>query len=204
MRKELCALMMTLILPLTACRAAEANEAEKLLQEARGRYLEMTACTGHMEMRADYGARVYDYGVDLSWEKEGETVLTLTAPENVAGTRAHIVKGETALEYDGVMLETGPLSSTGLSPVDAVPAILTCLREGFLAECVLEDWEEGQRLHLSSRDAELEPGQGVETELWLDAGTLALVRAELREGGLTVLQCECSGFAMTLPESGEG
>ncbi len=203
MRGRLCALMMILVLPLAACGAAEENEAETLLQEARGRYLEMTACTGHMEMTADYGQRVYDYGVDFSWEKEGETLLTLTAPESVAGTVARIAKGETTLEYDGTILETGPLSNTGLSPVDAVPAILTCLREGFLAECVLEDWEGVRLLRLSSRDPELEPGQGVETELWLDAGTLALTRAELRDEGFTVLRCECSGFAMTLPQSGE-
>lgn len=203
MRRRLCALMMTLILPLTACGASEENEAEKLLQEARGRYLEMTACTGHMEMTADYGRRVYDYGVDFSWEKEGDTTLTLTAPENVAGTVARIAKGETALEYNGTMLETGPLSTSGLSPIDAIPAILTCLREGFLAECVLEDWDGTQLLHLNSRDPELEPGQGIETDLWLDAGTLALMRAELSEEGFTVLQCVCSGFTMALPEGGE-
>ena len=144
MRKRLCALMMTLILPLAACGGTGAgNEAEELLQQARSRYLEMTACQGHMDMTADYGQRVYTYGVDFTWAKEGETVLTLTAPENVAGTTARIAKGETALEYDGVMLETGPLNSEGLAPVDAVPALLRYAREGFAAECALEG-EEGE------------------------------------------------------------
>ncbi len=204
MRKRLCALMMTLILPLTACGGAgEENEAETLLQQARSRYLEMTACQGHMDMTADYGQRVYTYGVDFSWEKEGETLLTITAPENVAGAVARIARGETAMEYDGVMLETGPLDAAGLSPIDAVPAILTCLREGFLAECVLEDWDGETRLHLISRDPNAEPGTGTETDLWLDRESLAIVRAELSDGGFTVLRCDCAGFVMTLPESGE-
>ncbi len=202
MRKRLCALMMTLILPLAACGGTGAgNEAEELLQQARSRYLEMTACQGHIDMTADYGQRVYTYGVDFTWAKEGETVLTLTAPENVAGTTARIAKGETALEYDGVMLETGALDTTGLSPIDALPAILTTLREGFLAECVLEDGEEGRQLHLISRDPNAQPGEGAETELWLAPESFSLLRAELRSGGFTVLQCDCSGFAMTLPET---
>ena len=97
MRKRLCALMMTLILPLAACGGTGAgNEAEELLQQARSRYLEMTACQGHMDMTADYGQRVYTYGVDFTWAKEGETVLTLTAPENVAGTTGRGAKGGAA------------------------------------------------------------------------------------------------------------
>lgn len=201
MFKRLCARMIPLVLLcLCACGGAEENEAEQLLQKARGQYLEMTACSGHMELTADYGRRVYDYGVDVRWEKDGETTLTLTAPADVAGTVAHIARGETALEYDGVMLETGPLSDTGLSPVDAVPAILTCLREGFLAECVLEEDEGARLLHLTSRDPEKEPGEGVEMELWLTEETLALARAEISDEGFTVLQCECSDFELTLPD----
>lgn len=138
MRKGLCALMMTLVLPLAACGGGEGSEAEEALSRVRGMYLEMTACTGHAEMTADYGQRVYTYGVDFSWQREGESLLTLTAPENVAGTVAHIAAGETALEYDGVMLETGPLNEEGLSPVDALPALLRYAREGFAAECTLD------------------------------------------------------------------
>lgn len=37
----------------------------------------------------------------------GETVLTITAPENIAGVTARILEGETALEYDGMRVETG-------------------------------------------------------------------------------------------------
>lgn len=200
MRKRLCALMMTLVLPLSACGGkAGGNEAEKTLVEVRGKYLEMTACSGHADLTADYGQRVYTYGIDFSWQREGETLLTLTAPENVAGTTAHIAAGETALEYDGVMLETGPLNGAGLSPVDAIPALLTYAREGFAAECVLEETEEAKKLHVTCRDPERSPGEGTEADLWFDTETGNLLRGEISEGETTVIQCEISGFAMTLP-----
>lgn len=200
MRKRLCALMMTLVLTLTACGGTRGgSEAETLLTETRTRYIEMTACSGHMDLTADYGERVYTYGVDFTWEKEGETLLTLTSPENVAGTTARIVKGETALEYDGVMMATGPLDSAGLTPIDAVPALLAYTREGFMAEYGLEDWDGEQRLHATCRDPENDPGAGVEAQLWFDPSTGALLRGEISEGGSTVIQCDFTGFAMAGP-----
>lgn len=201
MRKGLYALTMTLVLSLTACGGpGGGNEAEKTLAEVRGRYLEMTSCSGHGDLTADYGQRVYTYGVDFIWRREGETLLTLTAPEVIAGTTAHIEAGETALEYDGVMLETGPLNSEGLAPVDAVPALLRYAREGFAAECALEGEEgEEKRLHVICRDPETQPGEGIEAELWFDPESGALLRGEVSEGGFAVIQCDISGFTLEDP-----
>lgn len=197
MKKRLCALMMTLVLPLAACGGAGGgNEAENALSAVRGQYLEMTGCSGHADLTADYGRRVYTYGVDFTWQREGETLLTITAPEMVAGTTAHIAAGETALEYDGVMLETGPLNEEGLSPVDVLPALLAYAREGFAAECSLEEAEQARRLRILCRDPEREPGTGTEAELWFDPETGALLRGEVSQEGRTVIQCEISGFAM--------
>lgn len=200
MRGRLCALTMILALTLAACGGESGRGAEELMLETRSKYLEMTACAGHMDMTADYGRRVYDYGVDFTWAREGETVLTLTAPENVAGAVAHISRGETALEYDGAMLETGPLCAEGLAPIDALPALLGYAREGFLAECVQEEWDGVELLHVTCREAEAAPGEGAEAQLWFVPESGALHRAELSDGGVTVVQCSFSGFAMTLPE----
>ncbi len=197
MKKRLCAPMIALVLLLAACGGGGGNEAEEALAGIRGQYLEMSACSGHADFTADYGQRVYTYGVDFTWRREGETLLTLTAPENVAGTTAHISAGETVLEYDGVMVETGPLNLAGLSPIDAIPALLAYAREGFMAECTLEEGE-SPTLHLICRDPETQPGEGTEGELWFSPETGALLRGEISEEGFTVIQCEISNFAMTL------
>lgn len=197
MRRRLCALMILLALSLTACGGDQERGAEEMMLTARSKYLEMTACSGHMDMTADYGRRVYDYGVDFSWTKDGETVLTLTAPENIAGAAAHISKGETALEYDGTVLETGPLNSAGLAPIDALPALLSYAREGFLAECVLEEWDGMSLLHVTCRDPEAEPGNGTEAQLWFVPETYTLYRGEISEDGATVIQGSFPSFSMT-------
>lgn len=197
MRGRLCALMMILTLTLTACGGETGRGAEEMMLETRSKYLEMAICSGHVDMTADYGRRVYDFGVDFSWEQEGETVLTLTAPENVAGATAHISKGETALEFGGAMLETGPLCAAGLTPIDALPALLNYAKEGFLAECVLEEWDGTQLLHVTCRDPEGTPGEGVEAQLWFVPESAALHHAEVSDGGETVLQCSFTDFTMT-------
>lgn len=192
--------MIILCLLLSACAGGGAGDrAEQLALEIRGDYLAMTACTAALEVTADYGQRVYEYGMDVRWEREGETVLTVTAPENIAGVTARIRDGETALEYDGVRLETGPLDGQGLSPVDAVPALLAYAREGFIAECGMETWGDIEVLRLCCRDPESQPGSGEEAALWMDPDTGALLQGELSVDGFTVIRCVFTGFAMELP-----
>ncbi|MCI8477428.1 MAG: hypothetical protein HFE97_03640 [Oscillospiraceae bacterium] len=189
--------MIALLLLLSACGGAgsSGNEAEQLALEIRTEYLNMTACTAALELTADYGQRVYQYSMDLNYQREGATTLTVTAPENIAGMTACLEEGETALEYDGLHMETGPLTQDGLSPIDAVPALLTSVREGFLAECVLEELDGVQALHTSSRDPEASPGQGVEIQLWFDAATHALLQGEIAQDGFTVIHCKFSSFS---------
>ena len=107
-RWSFCAPMIALCLLLTGCGRGE-GPAEDPAQTIRTEYSALASCTGIAEITADYGQRVYDFTLDFS-VADGETTLTITAPEEVAGVTARIAAGETRLEYDGVMLETGLLS----------------------------------------------------------------------------------------------
>ena len=86
--------MIILCLLLSACGGGELGDrSEQLALDIRGDYLAMTACTATAEMTADYGQRVYEYSMEISWQREGETVLSITAPENIAGIQARIQNG---------------------------------------------------------------------------------------------------------------
>ena len=197
MRLRTGVLTISVCLALAAC-GGEAGEsgAEQLALDIRGEYLEMAGCTAALEMTADYGQRVYTYGIDLSWQREGETVLTVTAPENVAGVTARILEGETALEYDGMRVETGPLDGSGMSPVDAVPVLLDYAEGGYIAACGMETVDEREVLRVDCREPEAAAGTGRECSLWFDPSTHALLRGELSQDGFTVIQCVFTEFQM--------
>lgn len=190
MRKLLlCVLMMTL--PLAGCGRAGGSEAEELALTIRGEYLAMDGCAARAAITADYGQRVYRYEMAVAVSGE-ETVLTLSAPETVAGLSARTAGEENFLEFDGVCVETGPLDGNGLTPVSAVPALLEAAKSGYITACALE--EDGTVLRVDCGDPAGSPGTGTETALWFDAATHALRKGEMSVDGFRVILCEFSDF----------
>ena len=190
MRKlVLCVLMTTLLL--AGCGQAGGNEAEELALTIRGEHLGMDRCTAQVSVTADYGQRVYEYEMAVAVTGE-ETLLVLSAPETVAGLTARISGEDSALEFDGLSVETGPLDPDGLTPVSAVPALLEAVRSGYITACGLEG--DGTLLRMDCGDPTGSLGSGTEYALWFDASTHALVRGEISVDGFRVILCEFSDF----------
>ena len=183
--------LMTLLLPLTGCFGG--GEGQKALDTAltiRGEYLALTDFSTQAQLRADYGQRVYEYTLDVAAD-ETEMVLTIAAPELVAGTTARIRAGETFLEYDGVCVETGPLNEDGLTPISAVPALLEAVRSAYINACCFED---SGLLRCDCGSPDLPPGTGTEYVLWFHPDTHELVRGEISTEGFRCIECTFSPF----------
>ena len=191
--------MILLLALLCACGGGNADN--DLVLSLREGFQKMDAWSGEMELTADYGQRVYAYSVSFTGDREEGTTLTITAPEEAAGITAVAKEGQTWLDYDGVRLETGPLDPQGLSPMDALPALLTELETGTVAEVGTETDGDLSLLRLTLRDPEVTPGTGRETVLWFDKAQKTLLRAELRNDGATVVSCVFSSFTMTIPKA---
>ena len=189
MRK--CLVCVLMIILLTGCGAAEGSEAEELALTIRGEYLAIDSCAVQAAITADYGQRVYQYEMAAAVNGD-ETVLTLSAPETVAGLTARITGEDGLLDFDGVAVETGPLDGQGLTPVSALPALLEAARSGYITACALE--EDGALLRVDCGDPAGSPGRGTETVLWFDAATHALVRGEVSVDGFRAILCEFTGF----------
>lgn len=190
MRKRLICVLMTTLL-LAGCGRRGGNEGEELALTIRGEYLAMDGCAARAAVTADYGQRVYRYEMAVA-VSGGETLLTLSAPETVAGLTARVSGEENLLEFDGLSVETGPLDGDGLTPVSAVPALLEAARSGYITACALE--EDGTVLRVDCGDPAGSPGTGTETALWFDAATHALTRGEISTDGFRVILCEFSEF----------
>ncbi len=197
-----CVLMMTL---LAACAPAgeTPEDAAFHLQE---HYRAMAGFSATVDLTAEYGDRVYDFTVDALCRKDGETVLTITAPELIAGITARLAEGETVLEYDGAALSLGDLDGDGLTPVSAVPELFRQAAVGWMARCAWAD-EGRTQLQALCRDPEAEEGTGAEFLMLFDRETFAPIRAELSRDGVRVLTAQFSDFTfleMTDDDTGDG
>ncbi len=189
----ICVLMMTLLL--SACGGTGGNGPQEQALAIRGEYLVAKGCSARLNVTADYGQRVYTYTVDVTSTAE-DLVLSVVKPEEVAGVTAHLVGGDSRLEYDGAVLETGPLALDGLTPLDAVPALLETARSGFMDNCAAELLGERETLRVAYRDPDIPARQGRQTNLWFDAQTHAMLQGEILMDGYRVILCEFEQFAL--------
>lgn len=203
MRKALsCVLMMTLLL--SGCKAGTAAETpEDAALALREEYQALAGWSAVVDVSVCYSQAVFDFTLDAQWQREGETVLTVTAPELVAGITARIAKGETVLEYDGAGLSLGLLDGDGLTPVSAVTAIMEQIEKGYMAKCA---WcgEEEQYLQISFRDPELAANTGTQFLLTFDRASRALLSAEVSVAGETALTAKISNFTTEMSQNGTG
>lgn len=203
MRKLGCVLMIFLLL-LTGCGGKGLDEAEQAALDIRARYLSAAGFTATLDITADYGQRVFDCVLALEHTAGEESVLTVMEPELLSGVTARLKDGESLLEFDGVRLETGALSGTGLSPMDCVPWLLEEIQGGFLSTWGLEDLGERACVRVTTSDPALPLGSGQEASLWFDRESFAWVRGEISVDGAMVLACQVSDFTWKEREAEHG
>lgn len=192
MNKRLLFLPMMLLL-LTGCGGGQDDQgAEAQAVAIRGEYLAMTSYSLQAQVNADYGQRVYDFTLSVTWDGE-ETAVVIREPEMLAGVTARIDGDEGTLEYEDLSLETGFLDDNGLSPVSALPTLMEAARSQYMDRCTLTDGT----LEMHCADPEEEPGAGQEMTLWFDAQTHALTGGEISQDGRRVIACQITEFTKT-------
>ena len=173
--KRFCLLLISaLCLLLTACAGGSAqNEFEAFSAELSARSeLVFTA-----ELTAIYEDKNVDF--TLAYEKSGDDcVVTVLEPKMVQGIRARISGGGTAVEYEGIMLDTGRLDDYGLSPMTALPMLV----EAMCSAHADSFWEDG-----GLNAVKLLPSDTLSAVVWFDGGVP--VSAELISEGRVTVSC---------------
>ena len=196
-RLTACLLMMVLLL--SGCKGRMALTPEMAALALRDTYQNLAGWSSAVDVTAEVGDKVFDFSLDASWQREGETVLTITAPELLAGITARIADGETVLEYDGVGLSLNLMDGKGLTAVSVVPWLMEQVGSGYMAKCA---WvgENRELLQITFRDPEAEPNTGTEFRVTFDRETLALNEAEVSMDGASALTAVFHNFTM-IPQS---
>lgn len=178
--KRLCLpLLLIFCLLLSGCgTGASKKQYEQFSQELSSQSsLSFTA-----QLRAEYEDKTVEFTLGYEMDENGQTV-TVLAPELIAGVKARISAGKTALEFDSVSLDTGELDRYGLTPMSALPLLVDAMRSGHLDSCWQEDGKSVYQLILNDH---------LSASVWFETESMTPVRAELMSEGRVTVCCEIS------------
>ena len=178
---KLLALMIILTL-LTACSPSK-NHTDKMA-EIRTDFIAAERLELTAEITADYGDRVYDFRVKYTGDSQKGRIEIL-APESIAGITAETDISGITLVYDGARMETGRLSEGGLSPIEAIPTLISGWQRGIIKLLSGEKLDSYGTLSMTTGITET-----AQAKTWFDLGSLLPIMAEISESGKTVIRCE--------------
>ena len=181
MRRAIFALMMTLLL-LGGCGGERDEEIyERWRQEAAEAIISFD---GEITALAGTAQTVYAVHVERRGE---ETLLTLTAPENIAGIRVRCRAGEAELCYEGLILSLFTAASDPGDPCGVIPALMEALTSPRLRYV----WREGEYL---AAELPLEGEQSL--RLFFESGSMTPFYMEATENGQCVVFCNIKNWTM--------
>ena len=149
-------------------------------ETVRAHFDGLAAAEMQVKILSDFGESALEYQVDYEYNKEDNDLLTITAPESIAGVQVEI-SGEHAdaftLRYAEAELMFGGDNIPGLTPADAIADLLYDLRTGEPTEVSTEPVEDITAVRLHYETADQSPA--IAKTVWIDPDTMAPVCAEL-------------------------
>lgn len=140
---------------------------------------------------ADYGDKIFEYTVKYSGSGTSGDIEIIT-PEIIAGICAHVSFDDgIKLEFDGAVLDTGSLYEDGLSPVDAIPMMLTQWQKGYISEYSFEKHD-----GTDCTAATITVSDEVSLRTWFDSETYLPMYAEIAYNGFVIIKCDFENISM--------
>ena len=185
MRKwNICVPMMTLLLMLTACGGGETGPAVDL----RDQYHDCGGCEMEAVVRCEQEGLAWEASLRCVYSPDGPSTVEVLAPEEIAGIKAIVDESEWSLEYEGDVLNAGPLSREEISPAACLPRLMSALREN------QEDWNGVPCQRVTVDQSGRQDGKIIST-LWLNLDGAAPVRGEISVDGITILTADFTAFS---------
>lgn len=137
------------------------------------------------QIRAEFEDRTLEFTLAYQKDAEGQTVSVLK-PERISGVKAHLAAGSSTLEFEGLILDTGPLDPYGLTPMNALPKLVEALCAGHLDS----QWEEA-----GSLVCRLILDDHLSASVWFEEETMRPTYAELQSDETVHIFCEISDWS---------
>ncbi len=181
-RRCLCAAAILLLC--SGCSAVK--DPESLAASVRDAYASASSIETVAEIVSDLDEETMTYQIGYLYQQEGESesaVMTVLAPESIAGITATVTGEDFCFTYDGTELETVMPDREGLTPADVTTYLLYDLMNTVPAQV----WMEGDLIALRFEQT-TEACTSVK-EVYVDPETGALNEARIYCEGKQIMQC---------------
>lgn len=180
MKKSLLVLFLAACMLLSACGNAAEQKYLAFSRELSAKdTLSFTA-----ELTASYPDRRAAFSLRYSLEN-GVQRVTVLSPASISGISARVERGSTALEYDGLILDTGDLDGYGLSPMSALPLLVDALCRAHADAFWTEEDESVVKLLYDDHAS---------VQVWF-SGEMIPLRAELICDGSVTVTCDIKNWS---------
>ena len=172
---------------LTGCLGK--NEELDRAMELRAKLL-AGPCTFQTSVTADYGDKIYSFGMYCETDTKGNVGFRVTSPETIAGIEGKISSEGGKLTFDDTVLAFPLLADDQVTPVSAPYLLIKTLRGGYVRSA----GEENELVRVTIDDSYAE--DTLQLDIWLDDGNVP-VRAEVLYDGRRILSMEITDFQIS-------
>jgi len=183
MKLHIIAILFSFTFLFTSCNG-NISDSDSILESFQG----ANSANYLVNVTANFPEREVIFSLDYHYNRDGNDRVLVTAPSEIEGI-AFNVKGDAAeLEFDGATLEMGRLNANGLSPLSALPSLITSWSDG--------NFSETENTRIFNRDATLVISRDMADEIalefrtWFSKDEQTPLYAELFSDGERVVQCE--------------
>lgn len=188
------------VLPLLLCAVLLCGCGGEKPMEVQEQYRTVTAADMEAEVVSHTDSGDRKFVLTCRYDRAGQSVTTVTAPEELKGLTAVLADGELALKSRDQLIPAG--AATDVCPANCLPVLLETLAEGYLTEQGTETLEEHPCLHLTLETTG-SSGTAVRCAVWLDEDSLIPRYAEFSQNGSVVLTARMISFACTTEDTTE-
>lgn len=174
--------VLLLLVSTTAC--SRDVTADERIAEIRLQYQESQQ-RFRADIIADYGSIVHMFTLHFDTEIARIEVL---APQIIAGVSIEVSEGNTVLHFADTVLDTGPLTEDGLSPLAALPMIVSQWKDGHILTTHYETFH-----GISTVVMQTAISDHVRKFTWFDNETGFPIKSELLDGGTLILTVAFEG-----------
>lgn len=114
---------------LTGCKGDDTLSKAFSLRES---VLAAEGCSFDARITADYGDKIYVFGMQCRFDTAGNLTFTVSEPDSIAGISGTIHENGGKLTFDDQMLAFPLIADEQLSPVSAPWVFMKALRSGYI------------------------------------------------------------------------